>query len=272
MFTCICWLRASYYEFVNTIRRVQTYLKGNSWSMFWETFLDPITFREIRKHNHILISMNEIRTPPWQQTNDWLTARKTKPYVMANDDVAKRQHIFLASLFARCYRSRYWKFEFTVHNHWALLYLEEARQSFFSQTVEAKNMAAFWWIWRHFTQYPWQRLMVVTASQAQFWARGCFDTPLDFLKWYFNNFCSKCERFLWNCFMLLRYIERCTSYTCFICLGEDEEWKETLNLWSIAMLWWSWSWTLNKITVTRPEISQTCCQLLILPSWRKLLT
>ena len=66
MFTCICWLRASYYEFVNTIRRVQTYLKGNSWSMFWETFLDPITFREIRKHNHILISMNEIRTPPWQ--------------------------------------------------------------------------------------------------------------------------------------------------------------------------------------------------------------
>ena len=113
MFTCICWLRASYYEFVNTIRKVQTYLKGNSWSMFWETFLDPITFREIRKHNHILISMNEIRTPPWQQTNDWLTARKTKPYVMANDNVAKRQHIFLASLFARCYRSRYWKFEFT---------------------------------------------------------------------------------------------------------------------------------------------------------------
>ena len=62
--------------------------------------------------------MNEIRTPPWQQTNDWLTARKTKPYVMANDDVAKRQHIFLASLFARCYRSRYWKFEFTGTTHW----------------------------------------------------------------------------------------------------------------------------------------------------------
>ena len=112
------YLLASYYEFVNTIRRVQTYLKGNSWSMFWETFLDPITFREIRKHNHILISMNEIRTPPWQQTNDWLTARKTKPYVMANDDVAKRQHIFLASLFARCYRSRYWKFEFTGLISW----------------------------------------------------------------------------------------------------------------------------------------------------------
>ena len=110
------YLLASYYEYVNTIRRVQTYLKGNSWSMFWETFLDPITFREIRKHNHILISMNAIRTPPWQQTNDWLTARKTKPYVMANDDVAKRQHIFLASLFARCYRSRYWKFEFTGVN------------------------------------------------------------------------------------------------------------------------------------------------------------
>ena len=117
------YLLASYYEFVNTIRRVQTYLKGNSWSMFWETFLDPITFREIRKHNHILISMNEIRTPPWQQTNDWLTARKTKPYVMANDDVAKRQHIFLASLFARCYRSRYWKFEFTDRDQSAPCFL-----------------------------------------------------------------------------------------------------------------------------------------------------
>ena len=37
---------------------------------------------------------------------------------MANDDVAKRQHIFLASLFARCYRSRYSKFEFTGLGHW----------------------------------------------------------------------------------------------------------------------------------------------------------
>ena len=141
-------------------------------------------------------------------------------------------------------------YTFASQRHWALLYLEEARQSFFSQTVEAKNMADFCRIWRHLTPFLWQRLKVVTASQAQFWARGCYDTPLDFLKWYLiYNFCSKCERFLWNCFMLLRYIERCTSYTCFICLGEDEEWKETLNLWSIAMLWWSWSWTLNKITV-----------------------
>ena len=53
--------------------------------------------------------------------------------------------------------------------HWALLYLEKARQSFFSQTAEAKNMADFWWLWCHFTPYPWQRLMLVTASQAQIW-------------------------------------------------------------------------------------------------------
>ena len=52
----------------------------------------------------------------------------------------------------------------------------------YGQTVEAKNMADFWLIWRHFTQYPWQPLMVVTASQAQFWARGCFAPP-----WIFYN-------------------------------------------------------------------------------------
>ena len=66
--------------------------------------------------------------------------------------------------------------------HWALLYLEEARQSFFSQTVEAKNMADFCRIWRHLTPFLWQRLKVVTASQAQFWARGCSHTPLDLFK------------------------------------------------------------------------------------------
>ena len=32
------------------------------------------------------------------------------------------------------------------YNHWALLYLEKARQSFFSQTAEAKNMADFGYI------------------------------------------------------------------------------------------------------------------------------
>ena len=39
----------------------------------------------------------------------------------------------------------------------SFIYLEKARQSFFSQTVEAKNMADFWRImtpfdaiWRHF--------------------------------------------------------------------------------------------------------------------------
>ena len=45
-------------------------------------------------------------------------------------------------------------------------------------------------IWRNLTPFLWQRLKVVTASQAQYWARGCFHTPLDFLKDIFN-FCSK---------------------------------------------------------------------------------
>ena len=45
-------------------------------------------------------------------------------------------------------------------------------------------------IWRNLTSFLWQRLKVVTASQAQYWARGCFHTPLDFLKDIFY-FCSK---------------------------------------------------------------------------------
>ena len=38
---------------------------------------------------------------------------------------------------------------------------------------------------RHLTPYLWQRLKVVTASQAQFWARGGFHTPLDVMLIFF---------------------------------------------------------------------------------------
>ena len=44
-------------------------------------------------------------------------------------------------------------------------------------------------IWR-LTSFLWQRLKVVTASQAQYWARGCFHSSLNFLKDIFY-FCSK---------------------------------------------------------------------------------
>ena len=53
-------------------------------------------------------------------------------------------------------------------------------------------MADFWRIItpfdaisRHLTPYLWQRLKVVTASQAQFWARGGFHTPLDVMLIFF---------------------------------------------------------------------------------------
>ena len=68
----------------------------------------------------------------------------------------------------------------------SFIYLEKARQSFFSQTVEAKNMADFWRIWRHPTPYLGQRLMVATASQAQFWARYSFHSSWIFSKFFFN--------------------------------------------------------------------------------------
>ena len=88
-----------------------------------------------------------------------------------------------------------------VDEVWPLsfIYLEKARQSFFSQTVEAKNMADFWWIWRHPTPYLWQRLMVATASQAQFWARYRFHSPLVFFFQFAVTFrfSDEQEQFLW---------------------------------------------------------------------------
>ena len=92
---------------------------------------------------------------------------------------------------------------FTIH--WVLLHLERARQSLFSQAVEAKNMADFWRIItpfdaisRHLTPYLWLRLKVVTASQAQFWARGSFHTPLDDMLIFFAvNFFCQWEWFWW---------------------------------------------------------------------------
>ena len=109
----------------------------------------------------------------------------------------------------------------------SFIYLEKARQSFFSQTVEAKNMADFWRIWRHLTPFLWQRLKVVTASQAQFWARGSFRTPLVLIRWYFD-FYSKCfifvngNDFLWILFGFLRFNQRFTSYSRYPC-----PWKGT---------------------------------------------
>ena len=66
-------------------------------------------------------------------------------------------------------------------------------------------MADFWRIItpfdaisRHLTPYLWQRLKVVTAGQAQFWARGGFHTPLDLMLIFFAvNFFCQWEWFWW---------------------------------------------------------------------------
>ena len=94
--------------------------------------------------------------------------------------------------------------------HWALLYLEKARQSFFSQTAEAKNIADFWWIWRRFTPYPWQRLMLVTASQAQFWHKIAIyrsESPIYFTVTRF----LLTELYNSSCFVSLRQFQRATQ-------------------------------------------------------------
>ena len=115
-----------------------------------------------------------------------------------------------------------------IRTFWPLsfIYLEKARQSFFSQTVEAKNMADFWRIWRHLTPFLWQRLKVVTANQAQFWARGIFRTPLVLIRWYFD-FCSKFSYLSMGMIFYGFYLDfydliRCTSYSRYPC-----PWKGT---------------------------------------------
>ena len=77
--------------------------------------------------------------------------------------------------------------------HWALyIWRKHANLSSVKQ-LKPKTWRISDELWRHFTNltsFLWQRLKVVTASQAQYWARGCFHTPLDFLKDIFY-FCSK---------------------------------------------------------------------------------
>ena len=83
-------------------------------------------------------------------------------------------------------------------------------------------------IWRNLTSFLWQRLKVVTASQAQYWARGCFTPPWIFWKIFFifavNFHICQWEWFLWILFGLLRFIQRCTSYS-----GYPGPWKGMKN-------------------------------------------
>ena len=122
----------------------------------------------------------------------------------------------------------------------SFIYLEKARQSFFSQTVEAKNMADFWRIWRHLTPFLWQRLKVVTASQAQFWARGSFRTPLVFIRWYFD-FCSKFSYlsmgmifygFYLDFYDLIKDVQVIQDI---LGLGKEQRPDKTLKIWSTAI-------------------------------------
>ena len=121
-----------------------------------------------------------ISTVPNTSSNYYVEKYKPKQNVHCNNLVHTPLFIKCeTSPHAGCKPSYTW----WMQNHWALLHLEKARQSFFSQTAEAKNMADFWWIWGHFTPYPWQRLMLAPSSQAQFWAAAVF--PPSWICW--NN-------------------------------------------------------------------------------------
>ena len=103
--------------------------------------------------------------------------------------------------------------------HWALyIWRKHANLSSVKQ-LKPKTWRIFWRNWRHLTPYLWQRLMVATASQAQFWARYSFYTPWIFSKFFsiFSNF-----SFFWwrrtifmNFFTLLRFVQKCTSSTLY---------------------------------------------------------
>ena len=112
----------------------------------------------------------------------------------------------------------------------------ESTPIFFSQTVEAKNMADFWRIWRHPTPYLWQLLKVATASQTQFWARYSFYSPLDFFKVSFQfavifRFSDEQERFLWFFYTFAIYPKMYELY--FISLGSEVK-TELIKPWNVG--------------------------------------
>ena len=105
-------------------------------------------------------------------------------------------------------------------NHWALyIWRKHANLSSVKQ-LKQKTWRISDELWRHLTQltsFLWQRLKVVTASQAQYWARAVFTPPWIFWKIFFifavNFHTCQWEWFLWILFGLLRFIQRCTSYS-----------------------------------------------------------
>ena len=120
-----------------------------------------------------------------------------------------------------------------------LYYIWRKHANLFSVTVEAKNMADFCRIWRHSTPFLWQRLKVVTASQAQFWARGSSHTPLDLLK---VIFCSKFYLILsmgmifMDCIWFFTiYPKMCKLFKIFLALERD---KELIKPWKCDQLWY----------------------------------
>ena len=97
------------------------------------------------------------------------------------------------------------------------------------------NHTPFDAISRHLTPYLWQRLKVVTASQAQFWARGSFHTPLDDMLIFFAvNFFCQWEWFwwiFWDFYDLFKDVQ-VIHYT--LGLGQERKINKVLKMSTIA--------------------------------------
>ena len=80
-----------------------------------------------------------------------------------------------------------------------LYYSLEERLLYFLQSTECpQKHGGFWRHWRHYHDYWFRRLMVITTDQAQFWSRLTFHTPLVLFtnKFCVFSFCWFCSKFL----------------------------------------------------------------------------
>ena len=90
-------------------------------------------------------------------------------------------------------------------------------------------------IWRHLTPYLWQRLKVVTASQAQFWARGSFHTPLDDMLIFFAvNFFCQWEWFWWIFWDFYDLFKDVQVIHYILGLGQERKINKVLKMSTIA--------------------------------------
>ena len=91
---------------------------------------------------------------------------------------------------------------------------------------------------RHLTPYLWQRLKVVTPSQAQFWARSGFHTPLEDMLIFFavNFYFCQWEWFWWFWWFIYDFTIYSKMYNLFIVYLALERNGKLIKSWKCRQL------------------------------------